>query len=484
MKFLTLVVIGVPFFFNIVKAQAQTPIQFQHSYGHFNYNFGMCIKQLADTGYVILANVSDAETNTNIYLFKIDKYGTFEWDMLFEDTAIFWAEKMVMTPDSGFIITGYTNKIKDAGYNIFLLKTNALGQKEWLRFYGGHNWDFGMDVAVDSSGNFFVTGSTYSFSDSDKDVYILKLDAYGDTIWTRTYGGLQSDAGRSIYVCQNQDIVVAGYTNSFGNGHYDALMLRYDNNGNYLWSNTYGGDYDDKVFDVKELEDGSFILIGYTESFGNNSAYYYMVKTFANGQLHWHKIDGWSGGHIGNDKGYVLDLTYDGGFVFLGSSTWNVYQDLFLFKTDISGNWMFSTTYGGMGTETPGYILQTLDSCFIIVGTSTYYGNHLNNIYIVKTGLTGTSIPYNNISEKYTRIYHELSIFPNPFSDYATVSFEEPCEGICTFEVFNSMGQRVKKKHIQSNSFYLSSENLNSGIYFYRLSNNLTTKSTGKFVVH
>ncbi|MDD3875344.1 MAG: T9SS type A sorting domain-containing protein [Bacteroidales bacterium] len=444
----------------------------------------MCIKQTTDTGYIILANVSGFSGNTNVYLFKIDKYGAFMWDKIYADTAVFWAEKMEVTSDKGFIITGYTNKEAAMGYNIFLIKTDSLGNKEWKKYYGGPDWDFGTDVTIDSSGNYYVTGNTYSYGSGEKDVYLLKMNSSGDTLWTKTFGGLNEEAGNSLVVCQNNDIVITGYTNSFGAGNYDYLLLRYDSSGQLLWNRTFGGLEDDKALAVKEIPyDNHFIIGGYSNSYGNGYYYFYFIKASPDGLLNWHEISGWSGGDYGDDKIFSLDLTYDSGFVFIGTSTWNIYQDLFLLKTHENGQWHFSTSHGGLGTDDANYIIQTFDSCFIIVGTSEWFGPNLKDIYVIKTGLDGTTTPYNNIEDILTEENTPVKIYPNPFNETAKIEVPFNHTEPLLFIIYDVLGIKVKEEIITNNSF-LNRRDFKAGIYYYQLQKNAETIDSGSFVVY
>lgn len=467
---------------SVILCFAQQSIVFQHTFGYGDYNHGMDILPTADSGFIALANVSVAQSTNHIQLFKLNKYGMPVWYQKYEDPALFWAEKMTATLDGGYLITGYSNKKPDMGYSLFLLKTDANGNKEWLRHYGGSDWDFGKGVTIDSLGNFYATGQTYSYATGESDVYVLKFDAQGDTLWTRTYGGNGKDGGQNIIVCRNGDIVVAGFTTNQTTGNYDGLLLRYDSGGTLVWSNTYGGAENDKFFDVKELPDSSLSFLGYAESFGNGTPYYYFGNLTSSGILNWERTDGWSGGHHGVDKGYAMDLTSDGGYVLIGTTTALVCQNIFLMKMHSTGSWHFSPVYGYTGTDDARAVIQTYDNGFAFIGSSEYYGDNLANIYIVKTDPDGNSGPYNNVPIKDKKTL--VKIYPNPFDSFATVELQEACHYGCRFTVYNPLGQIVTHKTISPDekTFYLSGDKYRAGIYHYRLDGHNGLIDSGAFV--
>jgi len=464
-----------------INAQTQTPIRFLHAYGNFSYNYGMCVHQEADTGYVILANVSGALGNNNIYLFKINKKGGYVWDKLYEDSSLFWAQSMKKTPDNGFLITGYSNKILSDGYDVVALKTDSLGNKQWEHYYGGTDWDFGMDVAVAHDGNYLICGSTYSYGLGNADMYLLKLNTQGDTLWTRTFGGSDEDVATSIDVCQNGDILIAGYTKSFGAGDYDALLVRYDSNGNYLWNQTYGGTGVEKIYGVRERYNNDIVMGGFTSSFGVGGDDYYLIYANSAGIQQWYKADGGTD----DERAYSLDLTSDSGYVLCGLTTGAGYEDVYFYKMHPNGQWQYSTSHGSVYQDYANCIKQTMDGGYIIVGTTCGFGGCLSNIFVIKTGIDGLSVPYNTGIDIYQDKPGELKIYPNPFSIGTTVEIPQQLRKAGVFYVYDTFGRIVLKKELlpDESNFYLYRDNLPSGVYFYQWVDDTHVLESGSVIV-
>jgi len=466
-----------------INVYTQTPIRFNHTYGNFSYNSGMSVHQEADTGYVILANVSGNSGINNIYLFKIDKHGGYVWDKLYSDSALFWAESLKKTPDKGFLITGYTNKVAGDGYDVVALKTDSLGNKQWEKYYGGHDWDFGMDAAIAHDGGFLLCGSTYSYGLGQKDMYLLKLNNQGDTLWTRTFGGAYEDVATCIDVCQNGDIIIAGYTNSFGAGDYDAVLVRYDSIGNFLWYQTYGGDSVEKVFGVRERYNKDIVMGGYTSSFGMGLDDYYLIYTDSAGNQQWYIANG--GVHT-YERAYSLDLTTDSGYVLCGITEGPGFQDVYFYKMFPDGQWHYSTSHGSIYPDSANCIKQTLDGGYIIVGSTSGFGGCLSNIFVVKTGVDGLSEPYNGIDETTRDKTQKIKIYPNPFSLRATAEIPQQYRNSGVFYMYDTFGRIVFKKDISpdESSFVIGRNNLPSGVYFYRWINDTAVLESGQLIVN
>ncbi len=479
--FLTKRLIYILILFISINAYTQTPIKFLHAYGNFSYNYGMYVHQEADTGYVILANVSSISGNNNIYLFKINKHGGYVWDRLYQDSSLYWAQSLKKTPDKGFLITGYTDKITNNGYDIVVLKTDSMGIKQWERYYGGSDWDFGMDAAVTHDGNYLVCGSTYSYGQGNADMYLLKLNPQGDTLWTRTFGGENEDVATCIEVCQNGDILIAGYTKSFGAGDYDALLVRYDNNGNIIWNQTYGGTGVEKLWGVRERYNKDIVMGGQTSSFGAGGDDYYLIYADTEGYQQFYKA--WGGPD--NERAYTLDLTADSGYVLSGVTEGPGYEDIYFFKMHPDGDWHYSTSHGSIYPDYATCIRQTMDGGYIIVGTTEGYGGCLTNIFVVKTGIDGMSVPYNTGISMLENNQGVLKIYPNPFSGRAAVEISQQMTKTGVFYLYDTFGRIVFEKEILplEKKFYLYKNNLPAGVYFYQWLNDTLVLESGKVVI-
>jgi len=205
------------------------------------------------------------------------------------------------------------------------------------------------------------------------------------TRFLKTFGGEDEDVGYSVQQTSDGGYIVAGYTNSYGSGSYDVLLLKTDSDGNELWMQTFGEGYDDRGYSMQQTLDGGFVIAGYTYSFDSDSYDMFLVKTDSDGNQEWTKTYGGAG----TDKGYSVQKTFDpDGFIITGyTETDSRGFDMFLVKTDSDGNQEWTKTYGGTGTDKGYSVQQTSDGGFIISGVTTAeYGF---DIRMVKTDPNG-----------------------------------------------------------------------------------------------
>jgi hypothetical protein len=182
-------------------------------------------------------------------------------------------------------LAGYTNSFGAGRNDIFLIKTDANGNISWAKTYGGTSGDYAYSVRQTSDGGYIVAGYTSSFGAGLYDAFLIKTDANGNRIWAKTYGGADWDLAHSVQQTSDGGYIVAGYTDSFGAGGDDFLLIKTDANGNVQWAKAYGGTDGEDAWSVQQTSDGGYILAGYTASFGAGSWDAFLVKTDVNGNI-------------------------------------------------------------------------------------------------------------------------------------------------------------------------------------------------------
>jgi hypothetical protein len=169
--------------------------------------------------------------------------------------------------------------------DVYLIKTDSVGNTLWTRTYGGFVGDEGWSVQQTSDGGYIITGYTASFGAGMLDVWLIKTNAFGDTLWTETYGDTLGDGGSSVQQTTDEGYIITGSTNSFGAGSHDVYLIKTDSLGDTLWTRTYGGIFTDWGQSVQQTLDGGFIIAGGTYSFGSGNTDVYLIKTDGNGQV-------------------------------------------------------------------------------------------------------------------------------------------------------------------------------------------------------
>jgi hypothetical protein len=162
---------------------------------------------------------------------------------------------------------------------VYLVRTDANGETLFTRTFGGTNYDYAGAVQQTVDGGYIVTGYTYSYGAGSMDVYLIRTDAYGETLWTRTFGGTETDQGFAVQQTTDGGYIVAGYTYSLGAGGPDAYAIKTDANGDSLWTGTYGSRLTEAGRSVQQTTDGGYIITGYTNYPGARGYDVYLVKT-------------------------------------------------------------------------------------------------------------------------------------------------------------------------------------------------------------
>lgn len=225
-----------------------------------------------------------------------------------------------------------------------------------------------------------------------------------DTIWTKTFGGPLADVGNSVKQTNDGGFIVAGTTSSFGAGGQDIWLIKTDANGDTLWTKTFGGTGNDRAANVVQTNDNGYAVFGTTNSFGNVDDLLFL-KVDSVGNSKWYRT--FNGGYIE----YATDglQTKDNGYIILGNGNYPS-EHAWLIKTDSSGNEIWSKYIAGFGLNLPfwGYsVIQTGDSGYAVCGYTHYYApfNDWHQSILIKFSSTGDSL----FSKIYDLSLHEVS---------------------------------------------------------------------------
>jgi len=350
-------------------------ITFERNYGYLNHEFGQYIQQTPDDGYIILGT-------RDFELIRTDSIGSVIWIKLFNG----YGEKIEYTNDGGYIIVGglSINLI-----DVYIIKIDAQGDSVWSKAYGGSDTDLGYSIAQTSDSGYIVVGRTISFGAGSWDVYLIKTDKNGDTLWTKTYGGNDKDWGHSVIETADSGYIVVGKTRSFGAGNYDVYLIKTNANGDTLWTKTYGGSYFDEGYDVQRVQNNGYIIIGRKGWFDGlqYGSCLYLIRIDENTDTLWTKV--YCDSITSFVYGYSIRVTNDGGYIITGE--WN--DNIYLMKTDANGDILWTRTF----TEgQANCVQQTNDKGYVLVGDkyiSTLTGY---DVYVIKTDSLGNV--YNEIS--------------------------------------------------------------------------------------
>ena len=323
---------------------------------------------------------------------------------------------------------------------LFVSLSNA--QQRWERTYGGTDYDWGMSVQQAFDGGYIISGSTMSFPPQNWDAYLIRTNAYGDTLWTRVFGWADIDGGNAVQQTSDSAFILAGTSTS------RVYLVKVNSQGDTLWNRIlWGGGAAEGASDVQQTLDGGYILTGWS---GSPGAYAVLLaKTNATGDTLWTRTFG--AAH--NATGYSVRQTSDSGYIVVGDINFpkaqsrlrardpeersgRVQQDkwrrginrwgmrllsgqnpagseIYLIKTNASGDTLWSKIFDGSGSETGEEVRQTKDGGYILVGSTDSYGAGYTDVYLVKTNSSGDTLWTRTYGDTSWDIGYSLALAPD-----------------------------------------------------------------------
>ncbi|MCF8258432.1 MAG: T9SS type A sorting domain-containing protein [Flavobacteriales bacterium] len=457
--------------------------QFIRTYGSTGYDVGRTVLQTEDGGYLLLTNTSSfGLNNTQIMLVRVNDRGDHLWNKFYGGELADVGGSIVRTGDGGLVITGYT-QTADSTYNLSVFRTDAEGELMWTKRYGGTAWDFGKKVVAMSDGGFVIVGQTHSRGEGQGDAILMRFNTDGDTLWTRTYGGPMPDGAESVALSADGGFVIAGFTESFGNGMKDAWMLRVDVDGNEVWAKSFGGEEDDFAYGVIATSDGGFALCGSTAQGEYGGQNFYVVKVRADGELDWDpeistssgpNDDVWTDIIYNESTGELTTCGYSANPLISGAD-----ENMYISRRYSSGGWwaFLTRVYGGAGNDRAYGLIQTTDGGYALVGETDGFLDRFQDIMLVKVSNNGDGVPFTvDVQEVVVEgDNYDIVLYPNPTHGQSTLHLEgfdiwaSRLGGSVTLQIYDVAGRMIHQQLISKQDTQLSLKNAAPGIYTYRV---------------
>lgn len=317
--------------FYLLKTDSLGSLVWAKSYGDTLVNQAYAVQQTYDGGY-ILAGYSEVIAGApRTCLIKTDAAGDTSWTREYGN-AFCEGYAAEQADDDGYIITGVTT----AGnyLDVQLLKTDVNGNVMWNKSIGGADHDYGYSVHQTFDHGYIIGGYSESFGGGDADFYLVKTDGAGNVQWSKTYGGPMTDMGACVLQTAEGGYIFCGKSQSFGAGNYDVYVIRTNGSGDTLWTKTYGGPGYDAANFISQTDDGGYVITGSTQSFGAGDRDIYLIKIDSAGVMAWSQAFG----DVNYDDGFSVHENADLSFLISGMTYSPVTnQNYYLIKTDNNG---------------------------------------------------------------------------------------------------------------------------------------------------
>lgn len=305
----------------------------------------LCVRQLQDGSYIVYGNHS-ASSSSTAWLVKTDEYGNVTWNMEQQGSfSSRYGYSLVIAPDGGYQTASLDNGPGTNDY-FQLQKTEYTGKPQWGPKNIVQGIGNSSSLAVTKDNNYVAVGTTNVFFDASTKnnimaISLMKMNISGTVLWSKTYmvnsGTLSYNYLQGFGVTASSDggYVICGSTNIKANGGTDIFLLKTNGSGDSLWSKNYGGYANDVALSIKEIPAGGFVLTGNTKSYGSGSTDIFILRTTANGDSLWMRTYGGAGLELAGN----IEVTDDGGFAVIGTtnSFGNGQNDFLLIRTDSKG---------------------------------------------------------------------------------------------------------------------------------------------------
>lgn len=425
---------------------------------------GRCIQQTQDGGYIVGGSTTGfGAENVDFFLLKFSQAGAPEW---MKKIGIGWIDSVYsiqQTQDSGYmIIAAYYSATPPAGWEILLSKFSQAWEHMWSRKIGGGASDVCYSFLETADGGYIITGYTRSYGAGSSDIFLLKFSSAGTLEWKRTIGGSGEDKGYLVHQTEDGGYMVVGCTKSFWEYSWNILLSKFSSMGTPCWTRIFGGPGNDYVCSARSTLDGGYIVTGWTDGFGAGEKDILLSKFSPEGMCEWTTIMGGTG----TDIGYSVQQTQDGGYIVIGTtnSFGPANYNVILSKFSETGIHEWTRMLGEEGSDVGYSVQQTQDNGYIITGWTDSFTPDTPQVLLSKFSPAGTTCRGNFVLPTVTSVALSMEM-PNAIVNYCwnpsidslspTITFHNPMVTIiCITEVEESESRFSKSKmKIILNSF-------------------------------
>jgi len=363
-----------------------TDIVWDKTYGGRLFDDGNFVIQTNDGGYIFCGVTLSYAPSGNMgdaWVVKTDLYGNIIWNKTYGGKKRENFLCVQQTSDGGYILTGYTSSFGAGVDDLWLMKIDSSGKKEWDKTYGCSSYDNGVFVKQTSDEGYIIVGRTEKYS-TFEDIWLIKTDNLGNLTWDKAFNTGAYECGFYLQQTTDGGYIIVGdiFTFYYPMPFIAGWAIKTDNIGNIQWDKKFWYGTDDcTTKSVCQTSDGGYIIAGGTACFGTTGLDAWLIKLDETGSEVWNKTYG-----VQNvDEIHCVQQTTDSGFIFTSGAD----GDLRLVKTDNFGTIEWDRRYGGSKGEVGLSVQQTSDGGYIVGGTTLSYGGGYFDFWLIKTDENG-----------------------------------------------------------------------------------------------
>jgi hypothetical protein len=403
--------------------------------GTSTIDYGYSVKQTPDGGF-IATGVTYSSGNGDVYLLKVSAAGDSMWSRTYGGPEEDIGRCVWVCRDGGYIIAGDTDSYGAGLTDLYLIRTNACGDTLWTRAYGGSSTDHGRSVIQTDEGGFLAVGSAGSWH-TRYEAWLVKTDADGDSVWTRRYHTYNNT--HAYEVVENtfggETYAVAGY-GRWGTEYDDFYLIKTEQDGDTLWTRVYGSTRWEFAEGLDLTSDHGYVVAGYSSSFG--AAYYdfLVARVDAGGDSLWQRLYY----RLGYEYARSVRETPDGGYIVAGETNWGTHggNDVYLIKLDARGDTLWTRVYGSASHDTAYEVQVTSDGGYIIGGYGYDYAGGGYDFYLIRLGADASVGPGGRPLQRL-----KVDISPNPFTSSVGISYVLARPASVQADIYDVAGRHV-----------------------------------------
>ena len=409
------------------------------------------VTQTTDNGYAVVGKNNGTDAGASIV--KTDSIGNVQWSIVSGTSIGDFFGQVVETPDSYLLLGGMCASSGAGNQDFYIVKMNAAGQEVWTKTIGGVATDLQFDLSRTSDDKYLLAGFTNSFGLGGGSGYLIKMDSSGTILWAKGYTGVSS--WRSIIETDDHDYLLAGDVFD-ATGYSQAVIAKTDTSGNIKFAKAIGGLGLDRLLSVKQVDANNYAFAGHAvvDTSGQTDVDAFLFKTDTAGMVHWMKTYG-----IGqNDYAADLEVTDEKGYMMAGhSAATQVTGKFYIVRTGPSGD-------AGCYTTIPSFVSQDIS---VLVSNTTPIvtaGPVAHPFQVTATPVTTDSTLCKNVilSINSAIAKNPPVIFPNP--SYGELYLQAEEEG--SLEIYNTLGVQVSAYTVNRGRNHLRLPGqLSSGVY-------------------
>lgn len=370
--------------FSCVKNTIQPPSDandnYEKTFGGIEEDYANDIVEINNQLYIFGTSKSYGDIDGDHYLLKIDLNGNMIYQKTFGGNNIEEGDAFIKTNDGNLLLVGTTESSGAGLKDIHVLKVDTNGNIIWQNTYGGALNDIARDVIEMSNSEFCIVGNTESFGNGAKDIYMVWLDQNGSFLRQAVHGQIDIDGATEIVEIPNQELMIYGFTRNYGATSRDLYLIRTNAVGDSLWSKRYGGnDYEESQAFAKTNDDG-YVLCGHSASIDPDHNII-AIRLDNNGNEIWSK----NFGGTQHDGGEALLIDQSNRYVFIGRtmSFGQGKRDTYMVITNSDGVIQTTTSFGGPELDKINEVIE-VGNFYYLTGSTNSYGSGKNDVYLIK----------------------------------------------------------------------------------------------------